>query len=132
MDPVHQCVYAAVDVYVSSSFVVLQLLGAVSAHGVDDPLLSLDEDKDIKNTYVRGGTLEIKQHHKDVREEDGDRVFGHDAAGEGDGAALPAGVVISAVEVHVLGPVGVGHSTTAAKLRTQPNICLSYFYPNVD
>lgn len=81
VDPVHQCVYAAVGVDVASSFNVLQQLHAVTAHGVDDLL-----------------------------------VFGLDAAGEGDGAALSAGVVLLAGEVHVLGPVGVRHTAAAAKL----------------
>lgn len=47
-----------------------------------------------------------------------DLVLGADAAGEGDGAALSAGVVVFAVKVHVLGPVGVCYTTTAGKLRT--------------
>lgn len=45
-------------------------------------------------------------------------VFGDDATGEGDRAAFSAGVVLVAVEVHVLGPIGVRHTATAAKLRT--------------
>lgn len=43
-------------------------------------------------------------------------VFGSDAAGEGHGAALYAGVSIAAVEVHVVGPVSVGHGAAAAEL----------------
>lgn len=50
--------------------------------------------------------------------EEGDLFFGDDATGEGDRAAFTAGVLLVAVEVHVLGPVGVRHTATAAKLRT--------------
>lgn len=46
-----------------------------------------------------------------------DLVFGHDAAGERDRAAFTARVVLAAVEVHVLRPVGVGRPATAPKLR---------------
>lgn len=48
-----------------------------------------------------------------------DLVFGQVAAGEGDGAAFVAGVVLRAVEVHVLGPVRVRHGAAAAKLKTR-------------
>lgn len=43
-------------------------------------------------------------------------VFGYDTAREGDGTALVAGVAVGAVEVHVVGPVGVRHTAAAAKL----------------
>lgn len=55
-------------------------------------------------------------------EEEENLVFGYDAAGEGHGAALYAGVFITAVEVHVVGPVGVRHTTAAAKLRSQRGV----------
>lgn len=51
-----------------------------------------------------------------------DLAFCHNAAGEGDGAALPTGVLRAAVEVHVVGPVGEVNSTTAAKLWEHMNI----------
>lgn len=47
-----------------------------------------------------------------------DLGFGDMAAGEGDGAAFPAGVLRGAVEVQVVGPVGVRHSAAATELRT--------------
>lgn len=46
-----------------------------------------------------------------------DLFFGYEAAGVGNRAALCAGILTGAVEVHVLGPVSVGHTTTAAELR---------------
>lgn len=49
-------------------------------------------------------------------------VFGYDTAREGDRTALVAGVAVGAVEVHVLGPVGVRHAAAAAKLRSHTNI----------
>lgn len=61
---------------------------------------------------------DTKRCQQSLEVKDGDLVFFHDAAGEGDGAAFSAGVVLVAVEVHVLGPVSVGHTTAAAKLRT--------------
>lgn len=64
--------------------------------------------KNISNT---------NQHQKEC-----DLVFCHNAAGEGDGAALPTGVLRAAVEVHVVGPVGERNSTTAAKLWEYINI----------
>lgn len=45
-----------------------------------------------------------------------DLAFRHNAAGEGDRAALPTGVLRAAVEVHVVGPVGERSSTAAVKL----------------
>lgn len=50
--------------------------------------------------------------------EEGD-LFSYETAGEGDRAVLSAGVVFVTFEVHVLGPVSVRHSSTAAKLNTQ-------------
>lgn len=58
-----------------------------------------------------------KQHQKER-----DLVFCHNAAGEGDRAALHTGVQFAAVEVHVVGPVGERNSTTAAKLWEQRTI----------
>lgn len=49
-------------------------------------------------------------------------VFGDDTAREGDGTALVAGVALGAVEVHVLGPVGVRHAAAAAKLRSHATL----------
>lgn len=54
--------------------------------------------------------------------QDENLVFGYDTAREGDGTALAAGVAVAAVEVHVLGPVGVRHAAAAAKLRSHANI----------
>lgn len=58
----------------------------------------------------------------DFAEEEENLVFGYDAAGERHGAALYAGVSIAAVEVHVVGPVGVRHATAAAELRSQRGV----------
>lgn len=113
MDPVHQLVYAAVGVDVPSGRVELQFLHAVSAHGVDHLLLGWTNMKRYINHRGRRGSHQLTL----VGMAD-DLVFGADAAGEWDSAALVAGVVIFAVEVHVLGPVSVCHTTTAAKLRT--------------
>lgn len=52
-----------------------------------------------------------------------DLVLGYKTAGERHRAALPTGVVGGAVEIHVLGPVCVGHATTAAELRRYKRIC---------
>lgn len=51
-----------------------------------------------------------------------DLAFSHDAAGEGDGAALPTGVLHAAVEVHVAGPVSICNSTAAGKLGTHKDL----------
>lgn len=58
----------------------------------------------------------------DFAEEEENLVFGYDAAGERHGAALYAGVSIAAVEVHVVGPVGVRHATAAAELRSRRGV----------
>lgn len=56
------------------------------------------------------------------RQKEHDLAFCHEAAGEGDGAALPTGVLHAAVEVHIAGPVSVRNSTTAGKLGTHKDL----------
>lgn len=56
------------------------------------------------------------------RQKEHDLAFCQDAAGEGDRAALPTGVLHAAVEVHVAGPVSISNSTAAGKLGTRKDL----------